>query len=281
MVNLNGNLLENQKAKIPYDNRGLNYGDAVFETLRFSGGKIYFWEDHYFRLMASMRILRMEIPMNFTMEFLEEEILKTINSSKTEETSFRVKLLVWRKTGGKYTPNTNEIEYSISVEKLETPFYVLNEIGYEVELFKDHYITSGLLSTLKSNNRLVNILGSIFAQENGYQNCLLLNENKQVVEALNGNIFLVSGNTIKTPPLADGCLNGITRKQLIAIIKAIPDFTFVEDSISPFELQKADEIFITNVVQGIVPITKYRKKEFGNHLAKSLLPKLNLKARMG
>ena len=281
MVNLNGNLLENQKAKIPYDNRGLNYGDAVFETLRFSGGKIFFWEDHYFRLMASMRILRMEIPMNFTMEFLGEEILKTINSSKTEETSFRVKLLVWRKTGGKYIPNTNEIEYSISVEKLETPFYVLNEIACEVELFKDHYITSGLLSTLKSNNRLVNILGSIFAQENGYQNCLLLNENRLVVEALNGNIFLVSGSTVKTPPLADGCLNGITRKQLIAIIKTISDISFVEDSVSPFELQKADEIFITNVVHGIVPITKYRKKEFGYNLAKAFLPKLNFKARMG
>jgi uncharacterized protein YndB with AHSA1/START domain len=67
MVNLNGNLTE--KASVSFDNRGLNYGDAVFETLRFSGGKIYFWEDHYFRLMASMRILRMEIPMNFTMEF--------------------------------------------------------------------------------------------------------------------------------------------------------------------------------------------------------------------
>src|SRR5690606_10719229 len=279
MVNLNGNITENETISI--HNRGLNYGDAVFETLRFSGGKIYFWEDHYFRLMASMRILRMEIPMNFTMEFLEKEILKTINSAENKESTFRIKLLVWRKSGGKYTPNTNEIEYSISFENLETPFYVLNEMDYEVELYKDHYITSGLLSTLKTNNRLINILGSIFASENDYQNCLLLNENKQVVEALNGNIFLVFGDVIKTPPLIDGCLNGITRKQLISILKAMPDFTFQETSISPFELQKADEIFITNVIQGIIPITKYRKKIFVNTVAKTLLPKLNLKARMG
>lgn len=281
MVNLNGTLVENKKASIAIDNRGFSYGDAVFETLRFSGGKIYFWEDHYFRLMASMRILRMEIPMNFTMEFLEEEISRTIESSQLKYTAVRVKLLVWRKTGGKYTPITNEIEYTISFEKLEVPFYILSEADYEVELFKDHYITSGLLSTLKTNNRLINILGSIFAKENDYQNCLLLNENKQVVEALNGNIFLVSGDTIKTPPLSDGCLNGILRKQLIAILKMIPDFTLEEASISPFELQKADEIFITNVIQGIVPITKYRKKEFGNSVAKLLLAKLNLKARMG
>ncbi len=279
MVNLNGNLTE--KASVSFDNRGLNYGDAVFETLRFSGGKIYFWEDHYFRLMASMRILRMEIPMNFTMEFLEAEILKTINSEEKKGVGFRIKLLVWRKTGGKYTPNTNEIEYLISTENLETPFYVLNEGDYEVELFKDHYVASGLLSTLKSNNRLINILGSIYAKENDYENCLLLNEHKQVVEALNGNIFLVSGNVIKTPPLTDGCLNGVTRKQLISILGTMEDFKLEETSISPFELQKADEIFITNVIQGIVPITKYRKKEFGNTIAKTLLAKLNLKARMG
>ncbi len=281
MVNMNGTLVENQKKIIAIDNRGLNYGDAVFETLRFSGGKIYFWEDHYFRLMASMRILRMEIPMNFTMEFLEEEILRTIDSSELKNTTFRVKLLVWRKTGGKYTPSTNEIEYAISFEKLDAPFYIISESEYEVELFKDHFITSGLLSTLKSTNRLINILGSIFAKENGYQNCLLLNENKQVVEALNGNIFLISGNNIKTPPLSDGCLNGILRKQLISIIKEMPEFILEEASISPFELQKADEIFITNVIQGIVSITKYRKKEFGDKVVKLLLPKLNLTARMG
>lgn len=280
MINLNGTILENSKTIIALGNRALNYGDAVFETLRFSGGKIYFWEDHYFRLMASMRILRMEIPMNFTMEFLEEEILRTINSSEKKCAAVRVKIIVWRKTGGKYTPTTNEVDYAISFEKLEEPFYTLAETDCEIELFKDHFINSGLLSTLKTTNRIVNILGSIYAKENNYDNCLLLNENKQVVEALNGNIFLISGNIVKTPPLSEGCLNGIMRKQLIAIIKLLPDFSLEETSISPFELQKADEIFITNTIQGIVSVTKYRKKEFVNSTAKILLPKLNLKARM-
>jgi len=281
MVNLNGTVITDAKATIAIDNRGLNYGDAVFETLRFSAGKIYFWEDHYFRLMASMRILRMEIPMNFTMEFLEEEILRTIKVSENKSAAFRIKLLVWRKTGGKYTPETNEVEYVISFEKLASPFYVLDEKPYEVELFKDHFITSGLLSTLKTNNRLINILGGIYAKENDYENCLLLNEKKSVVEALNGNIFLVSGKNIKTPSLTDGCLNGILRKQLLGIVKLLPDLTIEETSITPFELQKADEIFITNTIVGIVPVTKYRKKLFVNDTAKMLLPKLNLKARMG
>jgi branched-chain amino acid aminotransferase len=281
MINFNGTLYPETQTFLESSNRGLQYGDALFETLKVSGGKILFWEDHYFRLMASMRILRMEIPMNFTLEFLEEEVFKTLGATAPLSKTFRVKLLVWRQTGGKYTPQNREVEYLIGAEEIDSPFYTLNDSFYEIELFKDHYITSGLLSTLKSNNRVINVLGSIYAEENDYANCLLLNEKKQVVEALNGNIFLVNGYKIKTPPLGDGCLNGILRKQIIAILGQMPDYILDESSVSPFELQKADEIFITNVIQGIRPVSKYRKKEYSNNVAKELLAKLNVKARMG
>ena len=280
MINLNGRSVENDQANISVQNRGLLYGDSVFETIRAIHGKIIFWEDHYFRLMASMRIMRMEIPVNFSPEFLEEEILNLIRENNLESSTARIRFTVYRKQGGYYSPETLDIEYVILAEKLPDPFYLLNEDLYEVELFKDHYINSGLLSTIKSNNRAVNVLGSIYARENGYQNCLILNENKTVVEALNGNIFLVKENKIKTPPLSEGALNGIVRKQILDIIKTIPDLEVEEVAISPFELQKADELFITNVIVGIQPITKYRKKEFGAEVAKELLSKLNMKARL-
>ena len=280
MLNYNGTLSENKQEQSLLENRGLHYGDAVFETIKVSAGKVLFWEDHYFRLMAAMRVMRMEIPMNFTMEFLEAEILKTVATFEKTGAQ-RVKLLVWRQWGGKYTPTAQDIAYALFAETLEQPFYLLNESHYEVELFKDHYITSGLLSTLKHNNRAINVLGSIFASENDYQNCLLLNEKKQVVEALNGNLFLVKDYKIKTPPLSDGCLNGIARKQLLLILAQLPDYVVEETSISPFELQKADELFVTNTIVGIQPITKYRKKEYGHTLAKALLAKLNAKARLG
>lgn len=281
MINLNGTILEKHKAAISISNRGLNYGDALFETLRVSGGKIYFWEDHYFRLMASMRILRMEIPMNFTQEYLEKQILATIEANGAITGAYRVKILVWRQEGGFYSPTINEIQFSVACSDLQNPFYLLRQNQYEVELFKDHYITSGLLSTLKTNNKVINVLGSIYAKENKYDNCLLLNEKKQIVEALNGNIFLVKGDTIKTPPLKDGCLKGIMRKQILAILADLYDYDVQEVSISPFELQKADEMFVTNVITGIQSITKYRKKQYTNIIAKELLGKLNAKARLG
>jgi len=280
MINFNGTLQENNSTTLP-DNRGLNYGDAVFETLRVSGGKIYFWEDHYFRLMASMRILRMEIPMSFTPEYLEEQVLNTIASSENKNGAFRAKILVWRKTGGKYSPTTNNVAFLITSEELANPFYTMDDTFYEIELFKDHYINSGLLSTLKTTNKVLNVLGSVYAKENDYANCLLLNEKKQVVEALNGNIFLVKDYKIKTPPITDGCLNGILRKQIIKILGQMPDYVLEETSVSPFELQKADEIFITNVITGIQPVSKYRKKEYRQEVAKELLAKLNVKARLG
>ncbi len=280
MINLNGSIVENEQATITVFNRGLAYGDSVFETIRVINGKIMFWEDHYFRLMASMRIMRMEIPQNFSPEFLEEEILHLIRKNNLENSPARIKFAVYRKQGGLYQPDTLEIEYFIAAGELKDPFYLLNSDPYEIELFKDHYIASGLLSSIKSNNRAVNVLGSIYAKENQYNNCLLLNENKAVVEALNGNIFLVKDNKVKTPPLAEGALNGIIRKQVISIIKKMMDLEIEEASISPFELQKADELFITNVIVGIQPVTKYRKKEFGAEVAKEILAKLNAKARL-
>lgn len=279
MTNFNGTLLEENNI-LSIQNRGYAYGDALFETMKISAGKILFWEDHYFRLMASMRIMRMEIPMNFTMEFLESEIHKTIESSGLNSVSSRVKLIVHRNEGGLYYPETNDVSFVIVATQLQESFYLLKDGFYEVDLFKDYYVSPSLLSTLKTNNKALNVVGSIYAKENNLDNCLLLNTNKQVVESLNGNIFLVKGNTIKTPPLTDGCLKGVMRTQLINIINTLPDFELVEDSISPFELQKADELFVTNVIVGIQSISKYRKKIFGNEVAKCLLQKLNVKIRL-
>jgi branched-chain amino acid aminotransferase len=280
MINFNGNILEDSNANLAVTNRGFAYGDALFETLKVVHGKILFWEDHYFRLMASMRIIRMEIPMEFTLEHLEEEILKLVKSNNSQDKTVRVKLTVFRNEGGLYTPSTNNISYIISFKEIDNHFYQISEDEYVVDLYKDHYISPSLLSTLKSNNRLINIIGGVYAKENNLNNCLLLNTDKQVVEALNANLFLVKGNVIKTPPLSSGCLKGVLRKQLIEIINLIPDLVIEESPISPFELQKADELFLTNVITGIQPISQYRKKKFDNKVAKELLGKLNVKVRL-
>ncbi|MEM8937711.1 MAG: aminotransferase class IV [Bacteroidota bacterium] len=280
MVNHNGHFFSENEPIFSHNNRGFKYGDGVFETIRVVNGIIFFWEDHYFRLMASMRILRMEIPMSFTLEYLQKEIMSTVLSNNLVNRSARVRLTVSRNEGGLYTPETNTVSYTIETSALDSPFYTLKEGVYEVELFKDYFVNKDMLSQLKTTNKILNVLAGVYAKENGYDNCILLNSDKQVTEAINGNVFLIQGNTVKTAPLEDGCLNGIVRKKVIEIIEASEELELLETSISPFELQKGDDFFITNSISGIIPITKYRKKIYSNILTRKLLGKLNAKARL-
>lgn len=275
MVNFNGTIQPNQ-ALLSIENRAYKFGDALFETIKYVNGQPLFWEDHYFRLMASMRIFRMEIPMNFTMEFFQNEITKTLQANGLIDKPARVRLTVDRGEGGNYLPVDNKVKFSISAFLLNFNPYEINQAHTcEVDLFKDYFVNESLLSTLKSANKMIQILGSIYAKENDLNNCILLNNSKNVVECLNGNIFLVEGNTIKTPPLSDGCLNGILRKQILSLLKKHDTFEIFEDSISTFELQKADELFYTNVIQGIVPITKYRKKVYEAKVSTDIVTALN------
>lgn len=279
MINFNGTILSAED-NLLMNNRAFLYGDGVFETLKIVNGKILFLEDHYFRLMASMRIMRMEIPMNFTMEYFEEQILSLSKTNDCND-SARVRVTVYRNDGGYYLPKENNISFLINVLPLENQLYTIQKITYEVEIYKDFYVAKQLLSSIKSTNKIINITGSVFADENSYENCLLINDTKNIIEALNGNVFMLIGNKLTTPPVSEGCVNGVMRKQILAIAKKIENLEVVEEPISPFDLQKADELFVTNVIMGIQPITKYRKKEFSSTLANDLLIRLNTLVRLG
>jgi branched-chain amino acid aminotransferase len=273
MINFNGNIVAEDSTTLT-NNRAFLYGDAVFETVKIVNSKILFLEDHYFRLMASMRVVRMEIPMDFTMEYFEEQLL-SLAVKNDLASSARARITVFRKDGGYYLPVTNDISFLIHCTTNETKEYVFNEGFYEVDLFKDFYITKQLLSSIKSTNRILNTTASIYAHENGLANCLLLNDSKNIVEAIQGNLFMVSGNKLITPPISEGCLNGVMRKQILTLAKTIADLEVSEEVISPFDLQKADELFITNVIKGVQSITQYRKKQFDTKIAKALSQKLN------
>ncbi|WP_369765551.1 aminotransferase class IV [Flavobacterium sp. WC2429] len=273
MINFNG-IIVSQDTNVLTQNRAFLFGDAVFETVKIVNSKILFLEDHYFRLMASMRVVRMEIPMNFTMEYFEEQIL-SLASTNSVLNSSRARITVYRNDGGFYLPQTNEISFLIHTTSIESALYSFEKTNYEVDLYKDFYVTKQLLSSIKTTNRMLNTTASIYAHENGLDNCLLLNDTKNVVEAIQGNLFMVVGDKLITPPVSEGCLNGVMRKQILELAKKITGLVVVEEVISPFELQKADELFITNVIKGIQPITKYRKKDFTVNHSKVLLQKLN------
>jgi branched-chain amino acid aminotransferase len=273
MVLLNGSIISRDQALIGFNNRGTYYGDGVFETIRCFNGAPLLFEAHYFRLMSSMRILRMDIPNQFTPEYIEHQIQQLLEDNGIKNNHARLRMTVWRNTGGYYTPSDRGVQFAMEVNSLPNQF--INTSNHEVELFKDHQIMAGMLSTLKTTQKMVNILAGIYAQENEYQDLFLINQNKMIVEMISGNVFIRSGSVIKTPPIEDGCLKGIMREQVINQLKKMMNYTIEETTVTPFELQRADEIFTTNAIKGIQSIHKYRKKEFTTDTADELIEFFN------
>lgn len=275
MINYQGAIIDADQLPINEVKRAAMYGDALFETIRMRDNKLLFIEDHYFRLMASMRILRMPIPMEFTPEYFVDEANRL--AEEVAVTDGRLRLQVVRKSPGKYTPEHNDAcVWWMELEELDAQDYQWNEKGLKVELFKDHYVQPGLLSTIKSSNSLLYILAGIFAKENGFDAMLLVNDKKMLVEANAANVFVLKDNVLKTAPLEDGALRGVFRKNLLEWAKEI-GLEILEESINPFELQKADEIWLTNAITGVQWVEQYRKRTYTGEKAKELVELLQRK----
>lgn len=267
MISINGLIQKDSQLPIE-NNRGFLFGDGLFDTLIYKNKKFVFLEAHYFRLLASMRQLRMEIPAFFTQDYWEEQMLKTIKANSLQNS--RVRTTVFRDSEGLYSPNSNKIQFIIQVKALTVSPNPTNKLG----VYKDNFISSSPISNLKTTNRITNILASIFAKENRFDSCLILNHRKQVAEVTHANIFLVFDNKIVTPPLSDGGIDGILRIKIIDILKKEEQWVIQEKSIYPFDLNKADEVFISNSVIGIQGITLFKKKKYATRVSKILEEKL-------
>ena len=271
MINFNGKITDLSDQLI--NNRAFLYGDAVFETLIIFNDKILFWEDHYFRLMSSMRIIRLDIPDEYTPEFFKENIIK-IHNNISQTGNSRIRINIYRSSGGKYKPEKNTPSFIISCESINYNTYKLNKGHYEVDLYKDYYLDNQLISSIKSNNKIINVVASIYASENGFNNCILLNKDKLVSEFINSNLFIIKDEKIYTPTLKSGCLNGVLRKNLFKILSST-SFELCEQDLSTFDITQSDEIFGTNIAQGIFSVTKFRKKDYDCSKTKKIITMLN------
>ena len=271
MINFNGKITDLSDQLI--NNRAFLYGDAVFETLIIFNDKILFWEDHYFRLMSSMRIIRLDIPDKYTPEFFKENIIK-IHNNISQTGSSRIRINIYRSSDGKYKPEKNTPSFIICCESINYNTYKLNKDHYEVDLYKDYYLDNQLISSIKSNNKIINVVASIYADENGFDNCILLNKDKLVSEFINSNLFIIKDEKIYTPTLKSGCLNGVVRKNLFKILSS-SSFEVCEQDLSTFDITQSDEIFGTNIAQGIFSVTKFRKKDYDCSKTKKIITMLN------
>jgi branched-chain amino acid aminotransferase len=234
---------------------------VLTETIRVSNGSLLFWEEHYLRLMASMRILRMDIPLTFTLPYLESQLLDYCATKDTENFNGLVKMHVVAAAKPTADVPIPPSLFSITAEKGSGSFSFKHDT-YPIDLYKDHYLSKGLYSSLESVHAQWRNMAWVYVYENHLSDGIILNEDKQLVESLRGALFLVKGNTISTPHISAGCRKTVYRNLLTALLYENETFELVEEDISPFAIQKADELFVLEGVEGIKSVGQYRKKKF-------------------
>lgn len=269
-LNYNGQILSVSTPIIGANNRAFRYGDALFETIRMVGGKALFLDIHLIRLKAGMQLLQMIAPAEWTTRFWEQAILELGKKNKVVKDA-RIRLTVFRNEGGLYTPHTNQVSFLLELTPLDTDGYELNAKGLMIDCFLEMPKHKGPLASIKSANALPYILAGIYAKKNQLDDCLLVNEQGNLVEAVAANVYLVKNNTIYTPALSEGCVAGVMRE----VLKQ--KMGFVEQQIVPAALLEADEVFLSNAVKGIQWVGGYKAKRYFNRVSKELIGLLSQK----
>ena len=273
-INLNGEYFSREEPVLSHLNRGFLYGDALFETMHANGTQIQFFNDHIDRLKDGMKKLRMELPECILDETIKKQIVKLLRKNRHLKGA-RIRITVFRNQGGKYTPETNESSYLIDTEKLPTDQYELNKRGLHIDLFNELRKPLNYLSNIKSTNDLLFVLAGNFKKQYRLDECIILNQNNEVCEAISSNLFIVKEDIIKTPPLRSGCLNGIMRKKTIGFARDLDVKVSDDRPITPQELLECDEIFLTNAIKGIQWVGGFREKRYYKSMAQKLINKLN------
>ena len=270
----NSQLINKSHLNISLENRGLKYGDSFFETIKCYMGQPLYWEDHYFRIASSFLITKMKQPSNFNIDTFKELIESLLKENNLNSNSARVKITFFRNSSGYYYPNANNSCYIIESDLLKANLYQLDNKGLNIALYKENYISKGPLSNIKSNNRLINVMSSIYARENNYDDILLINYNNHIVESSKGNIFIVdNSDNIITPPLEDGCINGVLRNVLLSDEK----YQILEKSITFSDLMNAKEVFISNVIIGLCWVYRLGNKVYNKNISSNIINDLNQK----
>jgi len=232
-------------------NRAFYLGDGLFESMRASKGRVLWLEHHYARLIKGMEHLGMEFPPHFsfdTMKDLCEELLATNKINQ----GGRLRLTVYRSGTATNLPNTDTLEYIIESHALLDTTYLWTR-PLRITICPEYSLVHSVFSEIKSLNRQVYTMAARFAQRGGFDNALLCASTGALAEFTNGNLFLVRGNILLTPPVSTGCLAGVIRRVILEKANTL-GFEVMESEFDVRSLAVADEAFGTNALTGIFPV---------------------------
>lgn len=230
--------------------------------------KLPFLPYHLDRLHRGMQYLKMNIPDYFNLAFFTQEI------KKISQKNCRIKLTIFRNSQGHYTPTSNDVQFLIEQTPLHTNRFESFSNGLTIDICPTIQIPPIPLSNIKTNNKIPYILASIYCKENQLDDVLLTNTDGSIAEASSSNLFLVKDNIIYTPPLSSGCLDGILRQLIIEITKT-NNLNLTTTSIQESDLETADEIWLSNSIQGLKWVKSYKNRTFDATLYHQMIDYLN------
>ncbi|MCB0518771.1 MAG: aminotransferase class IV [Lewinellaceae bacterium] len=276
---MNGRILPGNQASLTVGNRAFRYGDGLFESIRVFEGKMPFFDQHWQRLLEGMKLLKFEVPDSYSPAFFQQEIAQLTKQCG----NWRVRLTIFRTEGGLYTPVSDMPEFLIEASALESSQFQLNENGLTIGTYDEMLLLSSnhpAIQSFKTCNALPLVLAGIYKKKQGWDECLLLNQLGRVACCGNANVFLVKNNVLHTPSLGEGCVAGTMRKLILELAMEL-EMQVVQSPVHLKEIGSADEIFLTNAIQGIrwVKTLQGFKKIFNNKLTASLVLALNDKIR--
>lgn len=236
----NSDILTGEAFHLLMNDRAFQYGDGLFETIRYENDQVWFWPDHMARLTAGMAALRLMPPPNFNETSVLQTIHELLSVNGLMHQPARIKLQVWRKPGGLYTPASQEINYLITAHHSQ-PFYITHKI--KIGIYTDVKLSFSVISSFKTLNALPYVLAGFYRQEQRFDEVVLLNTEGYLAECVASNLFWFRGETLHTPSLQTGCINGIARRQFL---RHFP--TTEEGFYLPAMLNDAAVVFTANVM---------------------------------
>ncbi len=263
------------KVPISFNNRAFKYGDAFFETIRCNGHFPLYLSFHYARMRRAMLSLKMDLASLPTESEWEDLINKLLKKNNYYGAS-RVRIEVFRAGEGLYTPNTNGVCFVLESTPISSMQYQLNDKGILMGDFKEITKQYNPLSFHKSGNALPYVLAAMAKSEQKVEDCFLWNNEDRIIEASSSNVFWFKNEVLHTISVYSGCVEGVMRKVIMELVKNQNWCHFVEvRGVEPDELLEADEIFLTNAIQGIQWVVGYKDRRFFNYQTKKLIALLN------
>ncbi|AQX03923.1 aminodeoxychorismate lyase [Elizabethkingia meningoseptica] len=237
-------------------NRAFLFGDGVWVSFYVRNNELILAEECYFYLMASMRKLRMNIPQSYTLEFFKQLFQEQVIDKGVSNGIIR--FFAYRGNNGQNL-SKNEVEYYFETE--ETADVLANAKDYEIDLIKEINVNTNLLSNIHVHSP-ENIYAGIYAFENDLDDVILLNPNKRIARTSQGNILLLTDNTLRIPKHTEGAYISPLLEAFVTFLDKKGLAIIEEAEVIAFETQKADEVLLISETHGIHIVTKIRNKEF-------------------